>query len=195
MFSVQEVQDIFCDAMVVDGNSRLMFASVYGRDTGVQQLFAAFGLSVQSGGLDRLTIQHGVSEVVGLAVDPNRFEKFTGRLPRENLFGNLSHSWIFDPALINVDKVNRSAWVLCQGQDTDPTLITARIWDRIKQLSQVALLDAWSSVLLSRWHESGIGETGQLRSIGAIQAFHVSLPEDYLEQVSSLLKEGVLVVN
>ena len=80
---------------------QLLFLSVFGRDTSIQQLLASFALGAKEGGLTQFKLQRpGAGDELVLIGDAGRLEKLTGRLPRQNLFGNLTHAWIFDPALV-----------------------------------------------------------------------------------------------
>ncbi|MFX5689053.1 hypothetical protein ABTD94_21795, partial [Acinetobacter baumannii] len=52
----------------------------------------------------------------------DRLAKHSGRLPRQNLFGPLSHLWIYDKALQAPDLVNRIGWVLLRGEGSQADL-------------------------------------------------------------------------
>ena len=52
MFRIKEVADVFVDACVRDETGQMLFLSCFGRDTSIQQLFAAFYLRVSEGGLE-----------------------------------------------------------------------------------------------------------------------------------------------
>jgi hypothetical protein len=76
----------------------------------------------------------------------DRLEKFTGKLPRDNLFGNLVHLWLYDPALIRPDRSNRVAWVLVDGVD-DPIGPAEAIWDTGLGALQAALAGSFAGYL------------------------------------------------
>jgi hypothetical protein len=57
LWGIREFSDVFLDALVRNEAGQLMFASLYGRDTAIQQLLAAFSLPVSSGGVDRITLK------------------------------------------------------------------------------------------------------------------------------------------
>ena len=147
LFKLKELSDLYADACVRDESGQLMFLSLYGRDTAIQQLLAAFTLKVTEGGLSAFHLQdpEGQAHVVYVG-NAERLEKFTGKLPRDNLFGNLAHVWLYDPALIRPDRSNRVAWVLVdsvQHASNPLEVVWDRAWDLYKLLSPVPLLDAW----------------------------------------------------
>jgi hypothetical protein len=198
LYKLRELTDLYADACVRDEAGELMFLSVYGRDTAVQQLLAAFTLKVSEGGVDRFHLEDvdGESHPVQVG-NSERLEKFTGKLPRDNLFGNLAHLWLYDPILTRPDRSNRVAWVLVEGVD-DPSDRNEAIWERAwglyKLLSPVPLLDAWQAAVLSRTGEDVVTLMNETvhPPLGRIAAARVSLPESFPEIVSGMVKAGEL---
>ena len=152
------------------------------------------------GGLSAFHLQdpEGQAHVVYVG-NAERLEKFTGKLPRDNLFGNLAHVWLYDPALIRPDRSNRVAWVLVdsvQHASNPLEVVWDRAWDLYKLLSPVPLLDAWQHAVLSR---TG-GEVVTLMRetvyppLGRIGAARISLPESFPETVSGMVKVGELTL-
>jgi hypothetical protein len=200
LFKLEELSDLYADACVRDETGRLMFLSLYGRDTAIQQLLAAFTLKVTDGGLDAFHLQHPAGEPQLVHVgDADRLEKFTGKLPRDNLFGNLVHLWLYDPALIRPDRSNRVAWVLVDGVD-DPSDQTEAIWSRVwglyKLLSPVPLLDTWKQAVLSRTGDEVVTLMGETPypPLGRIAGARVRLPDHFPEIVSGMVKAGDLAL-
>src|SRR5438128_10376889 len=72
-----------------------------------------FSLSPAAGGFIQLTLEANDGRVhrVGIS-DAERFKKLAGRLPKENLFGNIAQAWIYDPIVLAPDRSNRIGWVL-----------------------------------------------------------------------------------
>ena len=79
LFKLKELSDLYADACVRDESGQLMFLSLYGRDTAIQQLLAAFTLKVTEGGLSAFHLQdpEGQAHVVYVG-NAERLEKFTG---------------------------------------------------------------------------------------------------------------------
>ncbi len=198
LFKLQELSDLFADACVRDEAGQLMFLSLYGRDTAIQQLLAAFTLKVSEGGLDSFHLQDpaGESHLVHVG-NADRLEKFTGKLPRDNLFGNLVHLWLYDPILTRPDRSNRVAWVLVDGDggSSGPEeAIWSRVWGLYKLLSPVPLLDTWQQAVLARTRDEVVTLMGETPNppLGRIDAARVSLPDHFPEIVSGMVKAGVL---
>jgi hypothetical protein len=189
MYPVQEVRDLFVDAVVIDSVGNLVFASIFGRDTAIQHLLAALTLPVHSGGLDRITIvgcQGDGDDVVALVPDGKRLERFSGRLPRENIFGNLSHTWIFEPAFQAPDRVNRSAWIVNRP---GATARSSDGWEVVKSLSAIPLLESWRGLLAEPFD---CRRNDRSQCFGQIDAVHIQLPADYEQIVCDLIKDGTL---
>ena len=198
LFKLRELSDLFADACVRDDSGQLMFLSLYGRDTAIQQLLAAFTLKVSEGGFDSFHLQGPAGESHRVHVgNVDRLEKFTGKLPRDNLFGNLVHLWLYDPALIRADRSNRVAWVLVDGAE-DPSeqseAIRTRVWGLYKLLSPVPLLDTWQQAVLSRTGNEVVTQMGETPypPLGRIAAARVGLPDHFPEIVSGMVKAGAL---
>lgn len=198
LYKLRELSDLFADACVRDEAGQLMFLSLYGRDTAIQQLLAAFTLKVGEGGLDSFHLQDPAGEVHLVHVgNVDRLEKFTGKLPRGNLFGNLVHLWLYDPSLIRPDRSNRVAWVLVDGVDApsdQAEAIRTRVWGLYKLLSPVPLLDTWSQAVLSRTGNEVVTLMAETPypPLGRIAAARISLSDHFPEIVSGMVKAGVL---
>jgi hypothetical protein len=183
MLQVFEVQDLFCDAFVTDQNQHLIFISLIGRDTAIQQLLASFSLPLQAGGLDRISFRDS-AEVI-LIGDHSRLEKHSGRLPK-SIFGILNQTWIFDPVCQRPDRANKVAWLL-EPKKPDSSLVQPSIWPTVKMLSALPLLDAWESDLIYQ-----IAHVERSINYFGISAMKVSLRSDYEAIVTELVKTGVL---
>lgn len=199
LFKIKEVSDLMVDACLRNEAGELMFLSIYGRDTGLQQLLSMFTLKPGNGGLDCFNlVETGVERPRSHRVwvgNTERLEKLSGRFPRENLFGNLSHMWIFDPKVRQPDRSNRCAWVLAVADPQDESAVGAEpIWNMIKHLSSVPLMEHWQhSIREAMWGSivQNLSES-TYPPLGNIGAVKVSLPEEWPEQVSRLVREGVL---
>ena len=200
MLRLVELSDLFVDACVRDQAGQLLFMSCYGRDTAIQQLLAAFQLKSGAGGLDHFRLEDPEANVETVFVgDPGRLEKFSGRMPRENLFGNLVHSWIYDPAVIRPDFSNRVTWVIepLTWEEIPPEQMSCKVWETYRVLSPVPLLDHWRSPLLDATagnYVTLMHETAY-QPIGRCSAFQVHLDDSFLERVSNLVKSGVLTLD
>lgn len=196
MYCIDGQSDVFVDACIPDDAGQLLFLSAFGRDTSLQQMLARFQLRATAGGLDRITIQREAEPFTALVGDPNRLEKLSGRLPRETLFGNLVHLWIFDPVVLEPDRANGRGWILVEEDehrsDRRAELRAQRRWMLLSRLARIPLLDEWRDTLLealevefpSAWHASSC--------IGRLSAERLALPEAFESFVSDLLTRGLL---
>jgi hypothetical protein len=217
LWGIREFSDVFLDALVRNEAGQLMFASLYGRDTAIQQLLAAFSLPVTSGGVDRITLKpvkapprpgDGVAGVVtlhpeapagedhrGIAFigDASRLTKLAGKLPRRSLFGPVSHVFIYDPMVIDPDTANGRAWVLTFGNDGQDH--RQSVWAMIQRISPVPLIEAWCEPVLAALGEKIITDLNAKATwpaLGPIQASLIDLGENFTQAISLLVKNRVL---
>jgi hypothetical protein len=201
LYKLMELSDLFADACVRDESGKLMFLSLYGRDTAIQQLLAAFTLKDANGGISEFRLstvtEDGVETIERVEVgDPDRLTKFNGRLPKENLFGNLVHTWIYDEALLKPDRSNKTAWLMLDEAFTTssrPRLIQG-IWSLYKTLSPVPLLDGWSEVVLRATQGVCVSfmENSNYPPLGNVSAVRVSLPASFADDISSMIQARMI---
>lgn len=204
MYRVLEFSDVMADACLRDSDGRLVFLSIFGRDNAILQFLAAMDLPEHQSGIRRFNLvgqdaTHQLVEVGGT----DRLGRHSGRLPKQNIFGPLSHTWLYDKGVLRPDMANRIAWVLSQHAEADTpdsraAALEDRVWSMLKRLSPVPLLDTWrADVLAWGW------KTGALRTlddpkyapIGPISGARLSIGgSTFLNQVSTLIRSGVLVL-
>ncbi|MBK6744181.1 MAG: hypothetical protein IPG66_14935 [Hydrogenophilales bacterium] len=220
LWGIREFSDVFLDALVRNEAGQLMFASLYGRDTAIQQLLAAFSLPVTSGGVAHITLKpveapprvaDGVVGVVPLhpatpaADDPRgvayigdaaRLTKLAGKLPKKSLFGPVSHVFIYDSLVIDPDTANGRAWVLTQGDGPEHL---DSVWAMIQRISPVPLIDAWMAPVLEHLGDAVIKDLSPHNSssvtwptLGPIQASVIDLGESFSQAISELVQRRVL---
>ncbi len=201
MYQVKEVPDIFADACVRDDAGNVLFASLYGRDGALLQLFSAFTLKRDQGGLDGFTLIDAAGEQHSVGVPGvDRLEKFSGRLPKANLFGNLAHTWLYDVRLLKRDYVNGIAWVIDEVRETDTASIDQQIraqaWLVMKDLSSIPLLDHWQSTILALTADTAIQPLAATLypPIGRITGFRVELNDSFVDTISAAVRSGMLTV-
>ncbi|TCG09204.1 hypothetical protein BZM27_06660 [Paraburkholderia steynii] len=202
LYPIKELQDIFIDACVRAPDGELAFLSAFGRDGAVQQLYASLHLGVQEGGIRQITLLDPDSSqpIVTVAIgDPRRLDKYGGRLPKDNLFGNLLHTWIYDESLLTPSKATGSAWLLVdrETQAHDEASLEARVWSLIEQLSPIPLLPHWRSLVLASLGAQLVSRLDQTpyAPVGRIHAFRIALPGSFTEAISSLVRSGALAID
>lgn len=193
MFKLREVQDVFCDACVRNGVGEVMFLSLFGRDTVILQFFSALSLKENEGGLSSFRLidaddEDSKSHLVHVG-SADRLEKLTGRLP-ENLFGNLVHCWVYDPALLRPDKTNKTGWVLINQASTGHSQMRPQVWRLFQQLSPVPLLNHWMDDVLDETSQSvdWMDQSGY-PPLGSVSAAYLTLPDNFSALISGMVKE------
>ena len=202
LYPIKELQDIFVDACVRAPDGELAFVSVFGRDGAVQQLYASLHLGIQEGGIRQLTLlDPGSSQPVAAVPvgDPRRLDKYSGRLPKDNLFGNLVHTWIYDESLLGPSKAAGSAWLLVdrETQAHDDESLYARVWSLIEELSSIPLLSHWRDAILAALGAQLVSQLDDTpyAPVGRIHASRVTLPEAFPEAISAFVSSGRLTLD
>ena len=211
MYAVDQCSDVFVDACIRNEASQLMFLSLYGRDTATKELLARMQLGKHQGGLQELQLK-GVGDLVDqvhtvVVGDPDRLEKFSGRLPKGNLYGNLTHMWVYDPAIQTPNKGAKQAWVIDRQNVDLPSQVSQmrqRIWQAVTQLASIPLLAHWQEPVLqaiwtcmvTEFGKSGTGDFNPSFSapLGGMVAYKVTLLDTFPEIVSTLIRDGTLTL-
>ena len=200
LYRIQEVSDLFVDACVRDEDCQLLLLSIYGRDGAILEFFASFTLRHDQGGLTAFTLLTDDGHPHSVYVqDANRLQKLTGRLPKANVFGNLVHAYLYDASLSKPDKANRTAWGVYStldagGRPIAEESIRNSVWQQIKDLSPVPLLDAWRQPILDlegepivHWMKDSLHPP-----LGHVEACRIELKPSFLERISNAVRRGAL---
>lgn len=194
LYAVLECSDVFVNAVVLDSAGELIFLSLYGRDTAMLHFLASFTLPVGNGGRSFFTlVRGGELHKIGLA-DPARLDKLTGRLPRDNLFGNLTHVWLYYKEGILPDRSNRSA-LLLRFEESDQAY-AMRTWLLVRELCPVPLLDHWREPLMAATGELLVTplSADSAAPIGVVDGARVALPDGFEHSVSAAVADGALTL-
>lgn len=147
LYAIENVSNVYADAIVSDENSQLLFLSVWGLDTAIQTLLAGLTLPLVKGGYRALQVRHAPDECVYHYVDePERLLKLTGRSNNNAAHvRGLVQLWLYDPRA-NVDCLNHRA-LLFKRQDEAEIVFNQRLWTTVQQLCPVPLLAEWEGLL------------------------------------------------
>jgi hypothetical protein len=167
------------------------------------QFLAALELGDKEHGVRRFHLQgkDGSSHAVE-ADKASDMLKLSGRLPRKNVFGPLSQTWIYDRDFSAPDRANRIGWVLHRAaEDESPEqtrqALLGRAWDMTGRLSPVALLDVWRSPIQEWCLEKRAYEPLEdplYPPLGGLRAMRVSITDHFLRFVSQGVREHELTV-
>lgn len=218
LYAIEHCADTYVDACLRDEGGRLLLLSVFGRDTAMKELQARIHLGSQHPqGLSEMVLKpvEDVSSrkpqrvVVG---DPKALLKLTGRLPK-CVYGNLTHMWLYHPALKAPQKGADVAWVVVQSTNPDELHsrdsplaqeVYARLWSSITHLANIPLLAHWKAPVIEAIVKAGMalrmGQSGNDQvhptmsaPIGHFVVVKVQLDQDRLaEIVTDMVKRQVL---
>lgn len=197
MLSIEGFSDLYADACVRGENGELLLLSLYGRDTSVLQFMSAFSVPGDQGGLlhageATFTLaDEGVRHTV-FVPEPERLQKFTGRFPDRNLFGSLTHSWLYDPVLVQLDRPGGAAWLVSDEREVP----RSQLWALIRDLSPLPLLDHWRDPLLDGLGDRLCMPLGcfSYPPLGKVGGVRVTLEERFQDIVAMAVKQGVLTL-
>ncbi len=188
MLQMNEINDVYCDALVSDGEY-LVFGSFWGRDTAVQELLARLTLSGSEGGFPHLSFDGSLSDRVKVenytvkVGNPDRLDKLSGRMPKSNLFGDLVQVWLFDKKARTPDYVNRQAYYLAQPDlSINPAEHDDNVWRLVKDVCHIPLLDHWQPRVLTLMREQGWLKQVEGYQINLTQ---LTIPEEVFEEAIS----------
>lgn len=189
LFPIVELPGVFADALLRDERGGLLFCSLWGRDTAIQELLARLSVPVEEGGLRSLHVEAPQgTETVHFDRMPTT-DKLSGRLPPKNLFGNLVQLWLYDRLAVEPDRANRRALLLQRGV----THGDAALWNLVRSVTHLPLLDHWNEVVLDVFRQND-----WIRPLRGIQvdAVFVDLGSDAVEvEISRLVREGRLTLD
>lgn len=189
LLPIVELPGVFADALLRDERGGLLFCSLWGRDTAIQELLARLSVPVEEGGLRSLHVEAPQgTETVHFDRMPTT-DKLSGRLPPKNLFGNLVQLWLYDRLAMEPDRANRRALLL----QRNATHGDAALWNLVRSVTHLPLLDHWNEVVLDVFRQND-----WIRPLRGIQvdAVFVDLGSDAVEvEISRLVREGRLTLD
>lgn len=184
---VSETHGVFCDAVLVDDNSRLTFGSFWGRDTGIQELMARMTLGPSDAdSIDTLHLE-GEQTIEVLVGDSRRLDKLNGRVSG-TVFDELVHIFLYDQQVLSPDLANRKAIVLAHDQQAS----SDRLWATARELAAVPLLEEWREVLMPVFFER---EWIRSRRGLNVQGSWLHFPDDDLDDlITGLVRSDTLQI-
>ncbi|MDZ7922874.1 MAG: hypothetical protein U5M23_02195 [Marinagarivorans sp.] len=184
--------DLFVDAFLVDGE-RWLFTSLWGSETTIQQFFARIELRDDENGLRHFTIRNPATgaEVRVSTADNKEMSKQTAKTPSHSIVGEICHCFIFNKALVQADRLAGNTFVFAMPGEAD--VDEARVWQAVKELSHIPLMDHWQSILIPLFFERNW--MTPLRGLNT-QAFKIFMDnEEFNALVSDLVKRRILTLD
>ncbi|WP_419603163.1 hypothetical protein [Thiolapillus sp.] len=189
LMPILDAPGLFADAMLTDEGNNLLFLSLWGRDTAVQEFRARLSLPVRESGLDSFRLRLG-SETKALIQlgDPERLLSDSGRTSPQMLFGSLVHLWLYNRLAVEPDRANRRALLLYQPMELSSangrSRLVSRLWSQVMATCHLPLLPGWRNTILQSFQSRGWIKT--LKGIG-LQAYVIDLSDDAIEDVITQL--------
>lgn len=144
LLTLSDVPCIFCDGYLCDERRTLLFMSVWGRDTAIQELLGRLTLQKEEG-LSQLTLtDSSLHEHLLFTGNNGNLDKRTTRHQRTR-FGTLVHLWLFDKRCLEPDRSNGQAFLLLRGDDAN---WRDRLWVLLKETTSLPLLEHWQDGVL-----------------------------------------------
>ncbi len=164
LMKISVIDDLYVDAVLTDESSHLLFLSLWGRDTALQEFMARVQLPVSDNGIrDFHVTGTGFDQYVQIqSVDA--LEKTSAKTSRDTVFGQLTQLWIYHQRVSSPDRVNRRAVMLYRpDEQIDP-------WPIVKSVCHLPLLDHWRDTIINccysrdwlRCLDNGLGVKGAL---------------------------------
>ncbi|MCG8010099.1 MAG: hypothetical protein JAY64_00125 [Candidatus Thiodiazotropha weberae] len=187
----------------MDAYDKLLFLSLWGRDTAIQEFLAGISLANEEGGINSFFLTTGrrdggepLRKLIQIG-ESKRLNHHSGRMPASNVFGgDMAHLWVFDRLVTDPDLANRRTIAISRAVDTTSasSVSQSRIWQLTKAICHLPLLDHWAETIVKRFYErewikdfNGIGVNGAL--------IDLSLSEEVEDEISTLIRDGVLCLN
>lgn len=194
LLRVEDVSDVFCDALMTD-NASVLFMSLWGRDTALQELLARLTLKSGDGCL------RGV-HIGGRYVDMSNadsLEKYSGRLSTSSLLGPTAHLWLYDPIVLAPDRANRRAVLLHRGSPGPEA--DSRLWALVRELCHLPLLDTWREQVMAEFIDNewvrtltGYAWEGLIKGHG-MAGYATDLSSPLIETfISNAVRQGALAI-
>ncbi len=195
LMPVVDAPGLFADAMLADEGGNLLFLSLWGRDTAIQEFRARLSLPVREGGLEHARLEQPDGACLTARTgDPQRLESDSGRTSSQTIFGTLVHLWLFDRLAREPDRSNRRAMLIhrndAAAQAGQRHLHQHRLWEQVRASCHLPLLPHWRKVVIEAFRKAG-----WIRRLEghAVSAWVIDLGDDAVEAlVTRLIREGRL---
>ena len=190
LYRIEECPDLLADACLADERCQLVFLSLWGRDTAVQEFLARLTLGSEEEGLDRCHLVAEGGERLPLFIgSTDRLEKRTTRALKRTLFGTLIHLWLIDRGCISPDKANATALAVLPK---DAAHRTERLWRLVTETCPLPLLDHWRDSVLEVLISSKMLAPLPV-TLGSLEGYRLHLDVEPLAQtLGALIREGRL---
>ena len=187
LMPIPDAPGLFADAVLTDAGHNLLFLSLWGRDTAVQEFRARLSLPVREGGLESFRLEAEGTPFVQVG-NPERLVTDAGRTSARMIFGSLVHLWLYDRLAVAPDRANRRALLLYRPEEASAAegerSLRQRLWSLVAETCHLPLLPAWRDTVLAAFEAAGWIQP--LQGVG-LAAYALDLGDDAVEDVVSRL--------
>ncbi len=190
LMPILDIRDIYTDAFVLNENGTLAFLSLIGKETAIQEMRARWSLPVSQGGQTDFQVKTSDGVIRLNLGNIEALEFISGRLAT-HLFGHLIQVFVHHYHTQKPDFVNRKAMQLYEKHRDEN--IDADLWQLIKTLSPLPLLDVWKKFILGEFENRQW--LRRLSGYGKVNAVSIHIPEEELaEMLKVSIRSGDLTV-
>lgn len=185
--SISAIRDLFVDALLTDDSGHLIFMSVWGRDTALQEFIARLQLPLSENGIRDFRVIGEQSTKTKYVQIPNvdSLEKMSAKTSRNTVFGQLTQLWIYDKLVAQPDRANHRAIMLYQPGDIPNP------WPLVRSVCHLPLLDHWRDAFLDRCRRQSW--LRDLEGIG-IQGVIVEMDDAVEDVITEMIRKRVLTL-
>lgn len=181
------IDRFFVDALITDGNSKLLFLSAWCRDTVAQEFLAKMSLNASDDGFLGSVLEFVGPETIRVSLSKDaKLEKRQGRVSGGVFGDGLINLWVFNSICSMPDTANAKAVLLSRSDDHED--VRDRLWSTIKMISTAPLLDHWRDDVIHAFETQGWITT---RSGFGVSALLVELSDAVL-LIGEMVRSGEL---
>lgn len=137
LLQLNEIPHIMADSYICDERRSLIFLSVWGRDTAIQELLARLTLKNEDALTQFTLIDASLNEHILFPGNTDNLDKLASRHTRTR-FGTLVHTWLFDKRCQVPDQANGQAFLLLNRDDPH---WRERVWSLLLETTTLPLLN------------------------------------------------------
>jgi hypothetical protein len=182
LLQLNEIPHIMADGYVCDERRSLVFLSLWGRDTAIQELLARLTLKNEDA-LTQLMLTDDALHEHSLFPGTGNLDKFSSR-HQQTRFGTLVNLWLFDKRCCVPDRANGQAFLLLQRDDPH---WCERAWALLNETTTLPLLAHWRDRVLT------LLQTSQMlipvRGYGSLAGWQLVLDT---ARLTSLISEAII---
>ena len=214
MWSISNWSNVFVDRALGDERENIIMMSVYGRDMSVQSFLGALTVGADQGGLRDIQLENDNGQRRTFGFSQSDLEKQVSRITC-GIYGNMAQCILHSKNAMTPDLVEGMGYVMMPLDTNGNTLFPElgnfqeRVWDMVKLLSKLPLLDEWRDDLLAlpmrQFESEKTPYNAELTKAGAIvrlemftginmRGYKVKIVDDVEFVLSKLLRRGLLPV-